>query len=146
MGVMYDFFNYLSKQNIQPSVPVNEDLDYPTKKEIEASIKSFNIMPNLTDVTSAGWVIRLGLYGKPRFHYKDTASGVNKDCGFTSFLDKVGDKELIRTLGIWNVEKPEYDTVIFWREFYGNSGKKEYEELEVKVDFRPEIKQVLKNY
>ena len=139
MGLMGDFFNYVFNQTI------NEAWE-PTKKEIADNIKSFDIKPNPTDVTWEQWILRLALYGKKYYHYKDTMSGTNQDCGLSLFLDKIGDEELARTQGVWEVEKTAPDTVIFWREFYGNTGKKEYEELAVKVDFRPEIKQMLKNY
>jgi hypothetical protein len=132
------------KQHTDPSVLVNEGA--PTKKEIEDSIKSFDIEPNFTDITYEQWTLRLALYGKAYYHYKDTMSGTNKDCNMSFFMDKVGDEELARSLGMWTIEKTAPDMVIFWREFYGNRGKKEYEELAVKVDFRPEIKSMLKNY
>jgi hypothetical protein len=142
MGLMEDFFNYVIKRTQKT---IQEGWE-PNKKEMEDNIKSFDIFPNFTDVTWERWTLRLSLYGKQYYHYKDTMSRTNKDCNAVFFLNKLGDEELVRTLGAWNPEKIAPDTVILWREFYGNNGQKQYEELSVKVDFRPEIKKLLKSY
>ena len=140
MGALIKFIDYVFNKT-----PLNEWWT-PSKKEIEDSIKSFDIMPNPTDVTWEQWVLRLALYGKKYFHYRDTMSGTNQDITLSTFLDKIGDEELVRTLGQWEIEKVAADKVVFWREFYGNSGRKESEEIEVYMDFRPEIKKMLKSY
>lgn len=148
---MFNFFSKVWTQFTESTVPrmpkstIREGWE-PSRKEMEDNIKSFDIFPNFTDVTWERWTLRLSLYGKQYYHYRDTMSRQNKDVNAVFFLNRLGDEELVRSLGMWTPEKTAPDTVIFWREFYGNDGQKQYEELAVKVDFRPEIKKLLKSY
>ena len=139
MESLRDFFSHVMSH-------VNEEW-MPTKREMSDNIKTFDIMPNVTDVTIESWYLRLALYGKVKFHYRDTMTQTNKDCSFTFFLQTVtGEQELIRTMGAWSPEKTAYNAVTFSREFYGHTGKKEREEFTMKIEYRPELEKILKNY
>lgn len=116
---------------------------FDTKKEIEANIKSFNVMPNVTDVSFESWILRLSLYGKISYHYRNTEKRENGDTNFNKFMDVMDRDHVLKTLGEWDVEKTAPDTVVFYKEFWGMDGKSHEEEFVVSVKFRPEVKKIL---
>lgn len=117
---------------------------FDKRKDIEDNIKSFDVMPNLTDVSFESWILRLSLYGRVHYHYKNTDTKVNKKSDFNEFMDVMDKDYVAKALSSWDVDKPKPDTVVFNKQFWGKDGKAQEEEFVVRVEFRPEVKRIFK--
>lgn len=119
---------------------------FSRKTEIEKNVKSFDIMPNPTDITFESWIMRCALYGKPHWHYRNTEQGVSRKVHTGFFLDIIERDHILKAFNSWDVSKPRPDTVVMSKKFWGMNGRMHEEVFTMRVEFRPEVKRILNNY
>jgi len=113
------------------------------KQQLKDDILSFDVTPKATDVTLEAWTLRLALYGRLRYKYKNTEERVNKDTTFNHFMDVMEDAHVMKTLGSWNMRKEKDNEVSFTKRYMGMDGRTHEEIFIVIVDLRPEVKRLL---
>lgn len=119
----------------KPSVPIDPE----RKREVEENIKSLDVKPNLTDVSFEAWIMRISLYGKLTFAYRNTDTGEDGVVEMNTFLDRTESDHRAGTLGDWDVKKTHSNMVSFTRVFEGHRGDECEEEFLVAVMIRPEL-------
>ena len=120
-----------------------------TKAEIARYRKELSVpdlRPAQFDITFEKWLARIGYWGKLGIVHVDPEITGEKKQNVTQreFIKRASDTELVKILGTWHIEQPDFHIIQLYRDYLGLNGKKYTEKFIVTVDLRPDIKKAMK--
>lgn len=127
-------------QKVTRERPLLEALTKASIARMRSEIASPEIRPCAFDVSIAGWIERLSLWGKIKFTYIDPDTRAKQVVSRKQFIDRVNDETLTQMFGRWSVEERDINKVALVRKYQGLDGRKKVEKFLIDIELRPELR------
>jgi hypothetical protein len=113
-------------------------------EKLRTQIAHPDVGPCDFDVTFDGWIARISLWGKVKFMHDDPEFKSKKEISRDTFLKKVSDSSMYKTMGKFTIDRLDVNKVALYRDYLGLDGKKYRESFMVTVDLKPELKKAIR--
>ena len=117
----------------------------PEELEEERKMMAYpDMRPCDFDGTLEAWLLRLTIWGTVGIKHNKPEEKINwKTISNDTFLDLVGDKELNKLHGLWNIDQLTSIRLVFYRKYTSYDGKNYKEEFDVEVKLKDVLQRAL---
>jgi len=124
-SILEEFFIPLSK--VEQDYGITQDTNWSNP----------DIRPNKFDRTWQNWFNRIDSWGKINILHVDPEKSTRSNWGRQQFIDRMGDSEMLKVYGKWEIQQVKINKMEFWNNYIGLDGKQYKEIIQIKVDLLP---------